>query len=516
MATSSASCAVPNSVNPPTSHVGRGPRIFLYAAVALILLTTVMRAAVCWRNDTWVDHPSGVIIAMAADLKDGIFYRPLFGPEGYGGTRYFPLYFVLHAALLKLGFPVLPSAYLVSAAAVLALLVGAFYLLRGLGVERWLAACGSGTILAAASAQMAVTNPHGDGLASALNICGLAVIVRPKLNHRLILLAAIPFTLAWSAKFNMVFGVAAAVIWLLARGQRRTAGQLAAATGVGCLLVAVVMMVASHGHVWEVFKACASGGTSLRLMRRAARHVWAIANRADPGLILFFFLAVFALMAETFSQRKKLLQNLPVVFLLTTLAVTIPIFGSPGVVANHLIDLQIASVVLFTAWLANEASARLKQLGVCALALATFVAAVPLLHKLKVWDRRFEPHRFQRVLAAIKDTHRPILAENPIIPVLAGQRTYVLDAWMLRMLRDRVPNFGDPLLEGMRHRAFGAVVLSFADPRTPRARMWYTYSDFGPGFLEALAENYRLAAEVEDQMIYVPITDRDSYNPSPR
>jgi hypothetical protein len=475
-----------------------------------------MRAAVCWRNDTWVDHPAGVIIAMAADLKDGIFYRPLYGPEGYGGTRYFPLYFVLHAALLKLGLPVLASAYLVSAAAVLVLLVGAFYLLKGLGAEPWLAACASGTILAAASAQMAVTNPHGDGLASALNICGLAVIVRPKPNHRLVLLAAILFTLAWSAKLNMVFGVAAAFIWLLAKSERRTAWELAAKTALGCLLVAAVMMIGSHGHVWEVFKACAFGGTRRKLMLMSAWHVWAIANRADRGLILFFFLALFAFVAEAFAGPRKLLRNLPVVFLITTLAVTIPIFGSPGVVTNHLIDVQIASVVLFTAWLANGATGILRQLGVCALALVTVVAAIPLLHKLKVWDGRFEPHRFERVVAAIKDTHKPILAENPIVPVLAGQRTYVLDAWMLRLLRDRIPNFGDPLLERLRHRDFGAVVLSVADPRTPRARMWYTYSDFGPGFLEALTENYRFAAEVEDQMIYVPITDRDTYSPSPR
>jgi len=515
MPTVSSSVALPNTVTTPTSRVGRRPRGFLYLAVGLVVATTILRAAVCWRNDAWVEHPSGVIIAMAADLKGGVFYRPLYGPDGYGGTRYFPLYFVLHATLLKLGLPVLASAYALSGAAVALLLVGAFYLLRRLGAEPWLAACASGTLMAAASAQMAVTNPHGDGLASALNVCGLAVIARPKLDQRHVLFASILFTLAWSAKLNMVFGVAAAVIWLLAKGERRIALDLALKTALGCLLVAAVMLVASHAHVWEVFRACASGGTSLRLMRRAAKHVWAIANRADRGLILFFFLAVFGLVAEVFS-RRKLLQNLPVVLFLTTMAVIVPIFGSPGVVANHLIDVQIASVVLFTAWLANDATRHLKPLGVCALALATLVAAVPLLHKLMTWDRRFEPHRFEQVVAAIKDTNKPILAENPIIPVLAGQRTYVLDAWMLRMLRDRIPNFGDPLLAKLRNRDFGAVVLSFANPRTDRARMWYTYSDFGPGFLEALTENYRLVGEVEDQMIYVPITDHDVYNPSPR
>lgn len=494
--------------SPPTSEVPRTPRVLLYAAVGLISLITVVRASVCWKNDSWVEHPSGVIIAMAADLKDGVFYRPLLGPDGYGGTRYFPLYFVLHAFLLKLGIPVLPAAYLLSAAAVSLLLVGVFHLLRGLGVERWLAACSSVTVLAASSAQMALTNPHGDGLASALNVCGLAVIVQPRLSHRQIVLASILFTFAWSAKLNMVFGVAAAFIWLLAKGSRRMAWELAAETCGGCLLVAGMMVVASQGRILEVFKACVFGGTNRTLMMLAPLHVWLIASRADRGLLLFFSLALFALILELWSRSGKYLQNLPLVFFLTTMAVTVVIFGSPGVVANHLVDVQIAAIVLFTAWLAKGAGARVKQFGIYALTLATVLATIPLLHKLLVWDRRFQPDRFQRAIALIQDTHKPILAENPILPVLAGQRPYVLDPWMLRMLRERIPNFGDPLLEGLRHQTFGAVVLSVANAQTARARAWYRWSNFGPGFLPALNENYRLAATVEDQLIYLPITDR--------
>ncbi len=303
----------------------------------------------------------------------------------------------------------------------------------------------------------------------------------------------------------MVFGVAAAFIWLLAKGSRRIAWELAAETCFGCLLVAGAMIIASQGRILEVFKACVLGGTNRSLMMLGPLHVWLIARRADRGLILFFFLAVFALMFELLRPSVKLLQSLPVVFFLTTMAVMFVIFGSPGVVTNHLVDVQIAAIVLFTTWLAKDASERLKQVGVCALALASVLAALPLLHKLMVWDRRFQPHRFQRAIALIQDTHKPILAENPILPVLAGQRPYVLDPWMLRMLRERIPNFGEPLLEGLRHQAFGAVVLSVANAQTARARAWYTWSNFGPGFLTALNQNYRLAGVVEDQIIYLPI-----------
>ena len=102
----------------------------------MIVVIAIVRASYSWATDAWVNHPAGVLIAMAADLKHGVFYRPLFGPVGYGGTRYFPLYFVLHALLMKLGLPVLLSAYLLSAAAMISLLAGVFYLLRGLAWSR--------------------------------------------------------------------------------------------------------------------------------------------------------------------------------------------------------------------------------------------------------------------------------------------------------------------------------------------------------------------------------------------
>ena len=134
------------------------------------------------------------------------------------------------------------------------------------------------------------------------------------------------------------------------------------------------------------------------------------------------------------------------------------------------------------------------------------LAAIPTLRHFKNHDLRYHRHRFQTVLATIGDTSRPILAENPIVPLLAGQRPYVLDAWMLRLLRQRIPGFGDPLLEKLRNRSFGAVVLCVGDPKTSYGRWWYETQQFGPGFAAALTQNYRLVATMDDQKIYLPIS----------
>ena len=440
---------------------------------------------------------------MAADLKAGVFYRPLYDNVGYGGTRYFPLYFVLHAALMKLGLPVLLGAYLLSGAAVVLLLAGMFALLRRLGVEPWLAACSTGAVLAAGCAQYSIFSPHADGLACALNVCGLAVATQPKPTHSKILLASILFALAWSAKITTVFGFAAVFIWFLGTGLPQMAWMLAAETCCGYLAIAVALFVGSHGRFWEIFKACASGGTSLMGAAAGPWNMLTLAARLDPAALLFAALGFVAL-AHAISEGK-LLRNLPALLFIATLAVTAFLYGTPGVNENHLLDLQVASLVLIATQLANAATAPQQQWGVAVLAMAVLVSALPALRHFKNHDLRFHRHRFETVLASIGDTSKPILAENPVIPLLAGQQPYVLDAWMLRLLRTRIPDFGDPLLEGIRHQTFGAVVLCMADPGTGFGHWWYETQHFGPGFAAALQQNYRLLKTVDDQKIYLPM-----------
>jgi hypothetical protein len=495
------------TLSPPVSEsVARGPRAALFAAVCLIILIAIVRAGYCWATDAWVNHPAGVLIGMAADLKHGVFYRPLFGPIGYGGTRYFPLYFVLHALLMKLGVPVLLGGYLLSAAAMLWLLAGVFYLLRGLEVEPWLAACSAAAILAVISAQQSLVSPHADTLASSLNVWGLAVSVRPKLSHRKVLLATLLFTLAWSAKVTSVFGFAAVFVWLMSTGLRATAWELAGETCLGYLIVGNALVASTQGRFVEIFEACASGGAGLLGF---AAGPWKLAvqiARLDPAVLLFVVLALEALVQVVLA--RQFLRNLPALFFVAVLVVTGVIFGSPGLNENHFLDVQVASVVLIASWLAHASVPRHRQVGVYALALVTLVAAVPLLGIFKNGDRRFHPHRFQKVLATVGDTSKPILSENPVIPVLGGQQPYVLDAWMLRLLRQNDPDFGAPLLEGLRHQAFGAVVLCMADPATSAGQRWYETVHFGPGFVAALNENYRLVATFDDQRVYLPLQRR--------
>ena len=48
------------------------------------------------------------------------------------------------------------------------------------------------------------------------------------------------------------------------------------------------------------------------------------------------------------------------------------------------------------------------------------------------------------------------------------------------------------------------MVLFMADSRTNFGQLWYETAHFGPGFVAALNQNYRLVVTFDDQRVYLP------------
>ena len=98
--------------------------------VLAILAATVTGAALAihaWQaisTSAYVDFVTGVWLALADDFSRGVFYRDLIGPDGYGGTRYFPLFFVSIGALMRLGASPLAAGFAVSLASGALLVLG--------------------------------------------------------------------------------------------------------------------------------------------------------------------------------------------------------------------------------------------------------------------------------------------------------------------------------------------------------------------------------------------------------
>src|SRR5262245_6661216 len=94
---------------------GRYLQTAVLALCCLLVGLTVCRMTRSWPNEAHLSYAEGVWIGLALDTAHGTFYRPLDGPEGYGGTRYFPLFFSLHAGLIRAGFNAIWSGYVLAA-----------------------------------------------------------------------------------------------------------------------------------------------------------------------------------------------------------------------------------------------------------------------------------------------------------------------------------------------------------------------------------------------------------------
>jgi hypothetical protein len=290
------------------------------------------------------------------------------------------------------------------------------------------------------------------------------------------------------------------------------AGLLAAETLCGYLVVAGVTVVASRGRVVDIFKACAAGGTDWKFILSGPMRMESMAVYTDPVLVGFALLALLVLVFLLSSS--KLLRSLPALFWITTLTITAVIFGSPGTAANHLLDMQVASVILLASWMAQAASPMRRQLGVGVLAVLTLVAAISLSRHVQTWSRWYHPHQFHRVVEAIGPTNKPILAENAIIPVIAGQQPYVIDPWMVQLLRTHIPGFQEPLLERLRNQDFSAVVLTSGNIAENGAQGWFDNNAFGPGFVSALKAHYRFAQVIDNDWIYLPKSEATQQKPN--
>lgn len=477
----------------------KGLRIVLGFSAAFMVAVTLLRIHTCWINDAYLNLVSGVWTALAKDLTHGVFYRPLYGPLGYGGTRYFPLVFVLHAGLMKLGGGLILTGFLLSFASTLALLAGVYALLRRLGVDKLLAGCSSLFVLCSESTQLALLTIRGDVLPAALVVWGFWACCSPAPGFRQLMVAAAFFTLAFSAKVTSVYALGAALFYFWFRGGRRQALLLASLCAGAFAIVLAAMLIASHGRVIQIFLECATAGAPWTSFFRVPQRFVMLTSTKDVGGFPFLVLAAAALVA----WPGKFWRELPALFFLFAAAMLLLIFGTPGTDYNHLIDLHAAAVVVLAVWISRSgrqpALFGLAALEIVAL-LAVFPATRNFRHGADTFSRQQE---FQTVLRIVGRDPKPILSDNPLIPVLAGQSPYVLDPFMFRVLDARDPRFDEPLLEMLQKKDFSAVVTS-EDGNSMEGESTGGLCFYGPDFRKTLLANYKLYLVMHSDHIYLP------------
>lgn len=202
----------------------------VYSASGVLGAIAVFQAYTAWRSDHWINPASGVLTALAFDLEHGVFYRPLLGPLGYGATVYFPLHFAVQALLMRLGASPIVSGRFLDTVAMVALLGGTYFILLRCGVHRGLAAVIALLALGTEGGPSPLRAIREDALAAALNVWGIGLFMAENPRWRRVIASAILFSLAFATKQTTVFGVRAAVVYLLAAGPKSKAFGLLAST----------------------------------------------------------------------------------------------------------------------------------------------------------------------------------------------------------------------------------------------------------------------------------------------
>lgn len=479
-------------------------RLILWVA-ALAAVVLVADSIISISTSTYLNLGSGVWLALARDVHDGVFYRPLWNGSEYGGTRYFPVLFVSTAALMRLGLHPVSAGMTVSMVGLLGMAVAVAVFLKRLGVSPTLVAAGATLTISPYFVHQTAFAIRCEPMAAGLGFFGLATITplgesRSNSNSR-ILLAAGLFIAAFLTKITCVYAPAAAALALILAGRRAAAVKLTVATAAGAILALVIINLISGGRALESFRACALAGSSVRSLLSTTAVTHAIELIGTSHLLtIVFLLTVIGLIG-----RRKAWLSLPALCFVAAVGITAIIFTSPGtILTSQIVDAYVAAVVVLTTTVA-ERSGRTRDIGYLILALlgiwmaaqnvirlATFVNQGAV--QTAVNDRR-------EIIAEVKRCGGAILSESPLIPVLAGQRPTVLDPFAFHVVSLNRPRMAWDLVERVRRQEFTCVILE-QDPRTAKGQAWYSNVNFTKEVMLAILQHYRLDRTIGGQRFF--------------
>lgn len=437
-----------------------------------------------WPDGLFQYDTAGIYCALAWDTAHGQFYRPLLSPEGYGGTRYMPLFFVVHAGLIQaFGDPVWTGWLWLQFTVALA--VGALVALLRQQQLPWRAAVPlGGWLLATSIYQETSLELRCDYLAAGLVGWALWWLRRGSWRWTAGLLA-----LAFFTKVTSLYALLVAVAWLQSLGRSRQAAALLAATTALCLLGLACMESLSGGNFSQAFLATADGG-GLRLS--APKAMLSYLSRD------LFMCAAAALLLLQLAVPSLRPTPDPLVgrYLLGVWGVTLLVFSSPGIGLNHHIETHLATLLALGSNTRPRARRALGLLG-WALACLWLAQMGGLLASRRAITER-EGHSTRSTLRDIEQRYLAggvrYLAVNPLVAVLRDERPFVLDVFNLNHFVARQHPVGRDFAQRIAGREFKVILLT---------RKWVALNRDYPSGDPALASHQEAIWQTQRQLAFM-------------
>lgn len=496
-----------------TENAGTWLRVAAIAAAAQLMGLILWY----WQDGIPFSNASGVWIAHAWDFLDGELYRPLWNDDGSGGSRYMPLFFMLLGGMIQLiGIPSTAGAIL-NLLIAFCFLLGLIRLMESSRVPLRVAIPMAVLACFSISYQLLHLEVRGDLMAGFLNLAGLGFAVQGfrKPAPATWILMALCFLFAWLTKFTMVFGISAVALFLILNGRPRA----------GCSVFLIFfsmaafswefLQAASGGNMEEAFLACVLGGGSWKYTLLAPW--WFLkASIMDP-----FFLMIVGAAIWTLRVLKTLRGTFTELYFWITFCGTLLLFTSPGVDTNHLIDLLAASLwVLARAWVTRPEQRYPTTLVLPLLmigTLLTWIPGVPSIMGHLNQNGKPSLRHLEGIMQSLPWNSSPVLSENPLLPILLGERPYMLDAFTLRVLAQKNHAITPALFRQLQEKKFGGVILTNWQPVSrefplegmARQKGWdggpfYGNVHFPKRFLSVLKMNYKLAYVATPYYVFIP------------
>lgn len=437
------------------------PIYSLWLLSGLALFQSIHILVWYWPGSLPDANTSGVWTVLAYDLSNGVFYRPIWGELGFGGTRYMPVFFVLHGLLIILfGDPIYTGLFIILLSALL-LGIALYLILRQMEVPWRLALPFACIINSTVSYQMTTLSIRGDFTAAAFNAWGVYLSLKflKSRSRAALILTAILFVGAFLTKITSIFGLMAVVLYLLSSGMKRHAFRLILMVwiGVGSSLAAIYYL--SDGRALISFLECSAGGMDMAYAAGFLfRFFYEIVR--DPLFFILFIPAITIFLTRFHSDRQKL----PLLLFGITLLFTLFIYASPGTASNHLIDLQAMTIILL-ATVFSEIEHHKKWISAaiilsCILISLTWLPGTP---SIKGFFREHQiPTRasVEELKKDLSGSNAPVLSQNPIFPVLMGQSPFVSDFFNFNILLKRYPSMHRDISRKIEQRYFSTIIFS--------------------------------------------------------
>jgi hypothetical protein len=279
-------------------------------------------------------------------------------------------------------------------------------------------------------------------------------------------------------KWTVVGGLLAWLTHAWIEGRRRVALERAALVGGMVGAGVLVANVASGGQMLLQLRACATAGGGIADLLNAPVN---FLERSDPADLTLLVLALGAFAASPRGSWR----TLPLLAFFWTGACLLATYASPGIAENHLLEPMVLGVVVFLFLVERGAL----PLRFAAMVLPLYVVLAVSRSAPETIEGLRTPAPAELLATAGTPAEGPLLAENPWVPLLAGERPVLADPFAFRVLAERRPELMQHLAADMEARRFRAVVLRWP-AQDVEGRAWYRWVHFGPGFLEALERTY--------------------------